>query len=469
MTMPLLKTQQLCLTTPNGRVLVDGLNMSLGTEHVAIVGRNGVGKSTLLRNLSGQQAPLQGEVMLSTRPYLVPQPCQILSAKSHGEQCRIELEKARVCGARLLLLDEPSQHLDQEGKSWLVNWLQKWRGGLLVVSHDPQILRCFQNFFIVSEQGCRCFSGTLDGLREDLESEAQRQQERYLKNLRRMVQKEEHILHVTRRRARKRQYGRCREIDRATPRATLNQKRDYAQVKHGRMKQEREAKLQSIREWTKETRRALRVELPLNLAPIPALSRPREPIIELRNVGARTKERLLFRDVNLSLRHQKMAITGANGTGKTTLIEIAVGNRPPQEGQVSRAPGKIGYIAQGGSNWMLKESLMEHVSAEHLLAHKFPLALAERPLKSLSPGERVRAALLCLFQRAPKLELLVLDEPTYSLDLIGRTALIKALKAWPGGMLVASHDLELLHQTGFHRVLTLSPSTSSQRWSQSGS
>ena len=89
------------------------------------------------------------------------------------------------------------------------------------------------------------------------------------------------------------------------------------------------------------------------------------------------------------------------------------------------------------------------------LHFKGRLALAQRPLRSLSPGERVRAALICLFQRDPPLEVLILDEPTYSLDLLGKKALTAALQAWPGGLVVASHDLDFLRQIGIEEWLAL--------------
>src|SRR6185436_18517920 len=97
----------------------------------------------------------------------------------------------------------------------------------------------------------------------------------------------------------------------------------------------------------------------------------------------------------------------------------------PSGGSAARDPSRIGSIAQGASDWMLDETLLgclhrEQDAAALLVAHKFPLALGDRPLRSLSPGERARAALICLFRRAPAVELLVLDEPTYSLDLLGQ-------------------------------------------------
>ena len=78
------------------------------------------------------------------------------------------------------------------------------------------------------------------------------------------------------------------------------------------------------------------------------------------------------------------------------------------------------------------------------MGHKFPFGLSQRPLKSLSPGERVRAALICLYHRSPAIELLVLDEPTVGLDFVGLRALRDALKSWPGAMVVVSHDRDFI-------------------------
>lgn len=86
-----------------------------------------------------------------------------------------------------------------------------------------------------------------------------------------------------------------------------------------------------------------------------------------------------------------------------------------------------------------------------LRAHRFPIALADRPLASLSPGERVRAALVCILEREVPPELLVLDEPTDHLDFVGAAALEALLALWPGGLVVATHDGALLDAIGVER------------------
>jgi ATPase subunit of ABC transporter with duplicated ATPase domains len=189
-------------------------------------------------------------------------------------------------------------------------------------------------------------------------------------------------------------------------------------------------------------------------------------VLALRNVSARGDERSLFESFDLTLGRQRVALTGPNGAGKTTLLQIALGGRAPDTGSAWRDLSRIGSISQGAADWLRDDSLFALLQdgqagasheklAQQLVAHRFPLALAERPLRSLSPGERTRAALICLFQRSPAVELLVLDEPTFSLDLIGQRALTRALLAWPGGLLVASHDRAFLAAINANRILEL--------------
>ncbi|MFW5739388.1 MAG: ATP-binding cassette domain-containing protein [Myxococcota bacterium] len=155
---------------------------------------------------------------------------------------------------------------------------------------------------------------------------------------------------------------------------------------------------------------------------------------------------------------------GPNGAGKTTLLRIMLGQVLPTTGVVRARHERIGSIAQGASDWMLEESLLGELkrltarpdrTASELLSHRFPLALAERPLWSLSPGERVRAALVCLFQRSPPVEMLVLDEPTHGLDFLGEAALRRTLASWPGGLVVVSHEQEFVDAIGAHEVVRL--------------
>jgi ATPase subunit of ABC transporter with duplicated ATPase domains len=498
----LLEIADATIATPGHRILFDGLNLRLDREHVALMGRNGVGKSTLLAVLAGSADVERGDVRTRGRAHFVPQTLQATAVRSafgrshpslrekiadewrsigagpltdmlrapdasRGELRKLALLLAKRSEADILLLDEPTEDLDERGVTWLRAWLSQWRGCLVSASHDPRMLEDFLHFFIASESGCHLFSGPLHELDAELVREHDETEARYARNLNRLVAYEKHVLHLARRKDRKKRVGRCRELDRATPRIQLNRKRDQVQVSQGRLAVLREQRLDALRQWCKSTRRALGVSLPLDLA-VPDLPEEAGDLLVLCNVSAASSDRLLVPPLDVSLGRRRIGVVGPNGAGKTTLLQIMLGRRAPTSGSVVRVAPRIGSIEQGGTDWMLEESLLARLEqhlpagstaspADLLLAHKFPLALAERPLGSLSPGERVRAALIALFRRSPPIELLVLDEPTYSVDRVGRYAMTQALRAWRGGLVIASHDRAFLEAIGTERYIVLGP------------
>lgn len=514
----LLRVRGLDLDTVEGRPLVRDLTMTLGRERVALIGRNGGGKSTLLEALAGQASVLRGEVSVTPRVRRVPQdprrddPAGILaglaaradadpefartllrastsaglrplrsllqatgsggpsSSLSRGEMRKIHLLAAMLEGPELLLVDEPTEDLDAAGLAWLLSWLPAWSGGLIVVSHDPRLLGSFRHFFVLAESGCRSMPGSFAEIQRVLEREAEDRQRRYVQHLNHLAAKEAHNLRVLQRRRRKKNVGRLHELRRRTSRARLNQKRSDAQESQGRAAKIREERISGVRLWALATRRALAVKLPLELLMPTLADDDGRPLIRLRAVGVTVGEgrgeRSLFAGIDLEIGRDRLGIIGPNGAGKSSLLRTMLGERRPTTGDVRVWAGRVGVLAQGATDWMCEESLLVRLcagggersresAAQLLVAHRFPLALAERPLRSLSPGERARAALICILQRSPTPELLVLDEPTYSLDFVGVAALAEALAAWPGGLVVASHDQDFLRRIGCERRLAL--------------
>jgi ATPase subunit of ABC transporter with duplicated ATPase domains len=467
-TRELLHARGLGIDTPGGRPLFDELSLTLDErDRVAVVGRNGVGKSALLEVLAGQAPPQRGRLSCRGRRVLVPQRLpRAEGSGSPGELRRRRLQAALGAAPDLLLLDEPSHDLDDANLEWLLRRLAAFPHALVVVSHDLRLLRAFGEFFIAEESGCRHFSGSCEQLLANLERERHQREQRYVRDLQRLLDDERHNATVRRRRQRKKNLGRLHELKRCPSRAKLNAKRSYKQVSQGKRAVLQAARIGAAREWTKAARRALTVELPLRLA-LPQL--PTEvgpPIATLHGVSAHAGERPLFEGVELELRRQRLAVIGPNGSGKTTLLEIVVGERRPSAGTAQADPSRIGYVAQDASNWSRGESLLELLTlgaapmtadalAIALRAHQFPFALAERPLRSLSPGERLRAALIELWGRLPVPELLVLDEPTDHLDLFGVAALQTVLHEWHGGLVIASHNREFLDAIGVDSCVEL--------------
>ncbi len=398
----------------------------------------------------------------------------LVAQGSRGEQRKLALLLAKHASPELLLVDEPTSDLDREAVTWLCAWLSTYPHGLVAVSHSRELLRQFSDFFLVAESGCRHLHGSYEHLRESLTGEQAREQQRYLRKLNKLERDEQHHDRVCQRRKRKKNVGRLHELRRRTSRARLNEKRSYAQESQARVAKIRHERISTARAWAQAGRRALEISLPLHvLAPVVPPDRG-EVLVDLMDVGmcwpreteGTEPRRRLFEKVDLQLGRERLAVVGPNGAGKTTLLDIMLGRREPTHGMARARHHKIGSIAQAGTDWMRDECLLELIdrhadvknlddAARLLLAHRFPLALAERPLASLSPGERVRAALICLFVHTPTLELLVLDEPTYSLDLVGLDALTQALQTWPGGLVVVSHDRDFLQDIGIERELVL--------------
>jgi len=500
----LVELRALDLDTPAGRPLIRGLDAVISPgDRVALIGRNGAGKSSLLGLVAGRredpsgalttrgssrlvgQDPsldegqtrgralvergrrdprLEAEIAAARERAGLPPLAELLTrrALSRGELRKLLLLAAFIDEPELLLLDEPTQDLDERGLAWLRSAIASWPNALLVASHSRGLLAQFEHFFVVAESGCRYLPGRFAAVEAKLEREAIEHERRYVEGLARLERDERRNRKISQRRARKKNLGRIHELRRRTSRARLNEKRGQAQQSQARAAAIRRDRIERSRGWTEAMRRALRVELPLD-ALVAALPPDRgEPLLVAEGLSCAREGRALFDQLELRVGRERVAITGPNGSGKTTLLKILLGELEPDAGQVHAETERIGRIDQGAANWRDDRSTIELLvepgqrgdpealtrAAELVVAHRFPLALAERPLAELSPGERVRAALICLFRREPAVELLVLDEPTVSLDFVGLAALSEALRAWPGGLLVASHDAEFLAAVG---------------------
>lgn len=463
---PILRVSNLVLKTPSDRVLMEALNLQVGQgDRVALIGRNGVGKSTLLEVLSGAQSPSAGRLECHGIALLVRQ--NLKSARgdqSRGEARRHALRAAFKAKPEVLLLDEPTQDLDAEGVDWLIGTLRTWQGALLCVSHSELLLAEFHHFFIVAESGCRYLAGTYSEVAATLAQEDFHEQRRYLRTLNALTREEERNALVRRRRQRKKNGGRVRELDRAPSRAKLNAKRSYAQESQGKQAKLQSARIETRRALARATRRTLEVNLALGAStPLRHKSASIENI-ELESVRIVRRSRVLVESLTLRVCRERVALTGANGSGKTSLLAVMLGTLSPTAG-FARRSSRIGSIAQGATDWMLQDSLLEtlHQSTDThmektisiLVGHRFPVALAKRPFRTLSPGERLRAALICLFEKSPQIEVLVLDEPTYSLDRIGQDALQSVLRSWKGGLVVVSHDRSFLDALRIDREIVL--------------
>ena len=514
---------------PTGDTLFGPLNLTLEPSLCALVGRNGSGKTRLLRLLAGLDEPASGHIerfgshaWVAQQHVISPQTTlaellgydAIFAARKRidsgdyqpddldtldgrwdvaerlseafinanlppfdpdkpaGELSGGERIRALLCGvftaeADFMLLDEPTNHLDRQGRTWFYDQLSRFQGGVLVASHDRELLEQVPRILELSASGLRSYGGNYADYQtqRDAEQQAARASLEHAaterKRTRARMQKEHDD-------SQRRSAKTLRTVD------TLNIA-SFERVKYKGAAKER------IGSWKKQHSEQ-------NDALNAAVNKARERVEEDSPVmftlpGSQIpegKQVLVLED--LVLPHapvpplnwrmdgpMRVALKGPNGCGKSTLLKILLGEIAPRSG-TCKVSVSCAYLDQHLSRLDLSQSVMTHFNLSHtpleegvlrtrlaqlqLGADKVTLPLAE-----LSGGERLKAALACVLWRAEATQLLLLDEPTNHLDLASVQAIEAALSSFPGALLVVSHD------EAFLRGLTL---THEWVWEEAG-
>jgi ATP-binding cassette subfamily F protein 3 len=352
---------------------------------------------------------------------------QPVAQLSGGQQNRLLLARLLLEEPDLLLLDEPSNHLDLAATQWLETFLVDSGLALILVSHDRYFLDR------VSQRTLELFRGTVDSYPGNYTA-YQRQKAERLEVQRRTYEK---------------QQGEIAKMESFIRRHHYGQKHAQAE--------DRRKKLERIE----------RVPLPREIvAPpmaFPAASRTGDVVLRVERL-AKAFARPLFSELTFDiLRGEKWGVLGANGTGKTTLLRCVLGQEPPDAGRVALGAGvKIGYFDQLLHCLVEDAVVLDAVRPDHkefveqqrrdLLA-RFGITgdMVFQQVGSLSGGERNRTALAWL--AASDANLLVLDEPTNHLDLWAREALEQALCAFDGTVLFVSHDRYFLNRVADHLLV----------------
>lgn len=514
---------------PTGDILFGPLNLTLEPSLCALVGRNGSGKTRLLRLLAGMDEPATGHIerfgshawvaqqhVISPQTTLAEllgydamftarkridsgdyQPDDLALLDGHWDVAErlseafmnaqlppfdpdkpaIELSggeriRALLCGAftakaDFLLLDEPTNHLDRQGRAWFYDQLSRYQGGVLVASHDRELLAQVPRILELSASGLRSYGGNYADYQtqRDAEQQAARAALEHAaterKRTRVRMQKEHDD-------SQRRSAKTLRTVD------TLNIA-SFERVKYKGAAKER------IGSWKKQHSEQ-------NEALNAAVNKARERVEDDNPVmftlpGSQVPEgkQVLVLE-GLVLPHvpvpplnwrmdgpMRVALKGPNGCGKSTLLKTLLGEIVPHSG-TCKVSVSCAYLDQHLSRLDLSQSVMTHLNLSHTPLEEGVLRtrLAQLqlgadkvmlPLAELSGGERLKAALACVLWRAEATQLLLLDEPTNHLDLASVQAIEAALAGFPGALLVVSHD------EAFLRGLTL---THELVWEEAG-
>jgi ATPase subunit of ABC transporter with duplicated ATPase domains len=419
---------------------------------IGVVGPNGSGKSTLLRVLAGLEEPDTGRV--TRRPhdltvrYLAQQ--RDRAGLSGGEAARAALWEIFDSDDDVLLLDEPTNDLDFDGLALLERFVARTPSSIVVVSHDRAFLERVVTRVVEFEAETRRvqeFAGSWADY-EHARAAARRAQEVAYEQYARERERFEGLLHE--RRSNARSGGKL-----ARRSGGSDRRGTHALSSKVRAAERRLERLEKVEKPWQPWRLQLALATPPRGADIVA------------TLEAAVVERNGFRigPVDLELRHgDRLAIVGATGSGKTTLIRALIGELPLARGTRSVARStRVGVVEQDRRLFERDEPLLQpfversglsQTDARTLLA-KFALGADEltRSARSLSPGERTRATLALLAARG--VNTLVLDEPTNHLDLEAIEELEDALAAYEGTVVLVTHDRRFLERFEATRTIEL--------------
>ena len=429
-------------------------------DKIGIIGINGTGKSSLLRVLAGQQVPDQGTVSLDPNVqvcFLPQNPAMVEGATvleqvfhdfspdtralleyeakamltrlgitdftqpvdtlSGGQRKRVALATVLLHPADVPILDEPTNHLDSEMVAWLEDWLRRFKGGLVMVTHDRYFLERVVNHITELSRG---------------------KLYHYEANYSKYLELREQRAEMVEASERKRQ-------------SILRVEREW--IMRGCKARTTKSKERIQRYEALLNQEAPETDEAVQMAA--ASSRLGKKIIELRDVSKAFDGRPIVSRFSYNLlRGDRIGIVGRNGAGKSTLLHLMAGELAPDSGTVEvGATVKIGHFSQEGRELDLNQRVYDFIldiadevrtdegtfSANQMMERfLFPGDLQSVPIGRLSGGERRRLYLLSVLMEAPNV--LLLDEPTNDLDVTTLSILEDYLLGFPGPILAVSHD-----------------------------
>ncbi|HET7664626.1 MAG TPA: ABC-F family ATP-binding cassette domain-containing protein [Mycobacterium sp.] len=393
-----------------------------------------------------------------------------LGSLSGGEVVSLGLAAQLLKRPDVLLLDEPTNNLDADARHRLYHALADYPGCLLLVSHDRVLLDRMDRIAELYRGEMLYYGGTFSTYQRAVQ-ETQQVAEANLRNAEQQLSREKRQRQEARERTARRSSAAARNVKNAgLPKIVAGKLKRDAQESAARSDHVHGNRVNEARVQLVEAERALR-DADTIVLDLPDPTVPAGRMV-FRGDGLQVSRggRKMFADngIDLAIRGpERIALTGPNGVGKSTLLRVIDGAVQPDAGAVVRAAGRIAYLSQRldllDPDRTVAQSLaafapsLSHTRRMHLLAQfLFRGSRIHLPVAALSGGERLRATLACVLFAEPAPQLLLLDEPTNNLDLVSVGQLEAALNACRGAFVVASHDERFLGEIGIQRRLRLS-------------
>ncbi|MCQ1776533.1 ATP-binding cassette domain-containing protein [Neorhizobium galegae] len=524
--MPSITLANLSWSTPDGRPLFSNLNLSFGPERAGLVGRNGVGKTTLLKLITGELTPASGTVSVSGSLGVLRQSVLVatgetiadlfgtsdalaalaraeageasaeelanadwmlearmaaalaragldadartpLETLSGGQRTRAGLAALIFAGPAFLILDEPTNNLDREGRQTVIDLLSGWRGGAIIVSHDRELLETVDAVVELTSLGATRYGGNWGRYRERKALELAAVEHDLADAEKRMAEVNRAAQETTERKARKDSTGKKKAARGDVPRIVAGGMKRRAENTSGDNARLAERLRTRAADDISAAREKIEILQPLSVTLPPTGLPASRVVLRIDNVTAGYDvEHPVLRDLSLEITGpERIAVTGPNGSGKTTLLSLISGSLVPFSGTV-RVPAKSAMLDQRVSlldpalsirdNFRrLNPQADENAGRAALARFMFRADAALQVVGTLSGGQMLRAGLACVLGGPEPPSLLILDEPTNHLDIDSIAAVEAGLRAYDGALLVVSHDEVFLETIGITRRLDL--------------
>ncbi|WP_456276421.1 ribosomal protection-like ABC-F family protein [Bacillus sp. AK128] len=447
-------------------------------DRIGIIGKNGAGKSTLLQLINQDLEPTQGQIQRLQQGLKVVRLDQETESHTSDDMTNFEVEllekwhvpshdfgklsggeklKARLASgfakeAHLLMLDEPTNHLDERSTEILIEQMKSYKGTIIFVSHDRYFLDAIATK-IWSIEGTQLIEhrGNYSSYQESRKLRRLTQQREYEKQ-KKMVERIE---------------GQINELtswsNKAHAQSTKQEGfKEHFRVKAKRMDSQVKSKQKRLeKELEKVNVKSVEPEYAVQFS-MNTTNKVGKRFLEVKNLTKSFNGRILFQNANFTVQYgEKVAITGPNGCGKTTLLKVIMGQESA-EGEVWMSPSaRIGYLTQEVFDLPLdqtpeqlfyQETFKDRGKVQNLMKHLgFNSSQWTEPIKAMSMGERVKCKLMAYILEEK--DVLILDEPTNHLDLPSREQLEDTLAKYNGTLLVVSHDQYFLEKATENKLI----------------